>query len=79
MRAKTFLTLTFFILGVTLAQAKWHLVWSDEFNGNHLNDTEWVYDVGFTHNYEEQCYTDRRTENVRTESGHLVLYLGSKP
>ena len=74
MEAKAFSVLTFFLLGVTLAHAEWHLVWSDEFNGNHLNETEWVYDVGFTTNNEQQCYTANRTENVRVESGHLVLY-----
>lgn len=28
------------------ATANWQQVWSDEFNGNSLNENDWVYDTG---------------------------------
>ena len=71
MKAVVFFALALFAGG---ASAAWHQVWSDEFNGNHLDDNNWVYETGcgLTNN-EEQCYTSHRPQNVRVENGHLVI------
>jgi len=41
------------------AQEPWKLVWSDEFDGDRLDDTKWTYaaDCGGGGNDERQCYT----------------------
>jgi len=51
------------------------LVWSDEFNGNALDDAQWIYETGCDGwgNNEQQCYTEHRKENVRVEGGNLIL------
>jgi len=35
------------LFGVTkLTRAQWVLVWSDEFDGTHLKNSEWSFDIG---------------------------------
>jgi beta-glucanase (GH16 family) len=52
----------------------YHLAWSDEFNGNSLNTTNWNYDQGGTGwgNNELENYTNR-TQNVFVSAGHLII------
>lgn len=54
---------------------EWELVWSDEFEGETLDTTKWLYDVGNWGwgNNELQYYTDSRTENTRLEEGNLII------
>jgi beta-glucanase (GH16 family) len=55
-------------------EAKWELVWSDEFDYTGLPDaTKWDYEVGFVRNRELQYYTKARQENARVEDGNLVI------
>ncbi|MBN1407427.1 MAG: family 16 glycosylhydrolase [Calditrichaceae bacterium] len=59
-----------------MAGDKWELVWSDEFEGQGLPDTnKWAYDIGNWGwgNNEPQYYTEYRTENARQENGNLVI------
>jgi len=52
----------------------WDLVWSDEFEGEGLPDSEkWSYEVGSIRNNELQYYTESRVENARMEGGYLVI------
>ena len=53
----------------------WELVWSDEFDGENLDTSKWLYDVGNWGwgNNELQYYTDSRTENTRLEEGNLII------
>ena len=57
--------------------ADWHLIWQDEFNSNHLNESEWTFQVGTGDggwgNHELEYYTNNRHENTRVENGHLVI------
>lgn len=64
--------LTFFSL-VTV-NAKYHLVWRDEFQTNRLDRTKWymLQDCSGRGNSELQCYTNR-TQNVRVENGNLLI------
>ncbi len=52
------------------------LVWSDEFDGDEVDRTNWTYDIGGWGwgNGEAQYYTDR-PENARTQDGLLVIEL----
>ena len=52
------------------------LVWSDEFDGNEVDRSNWTYDIGGWGwgNGEAQYYTDR-PENARTQDGLLVIEL----
>lgn len=52
------------------------LVWSDEFDGDAIDLTNWTYDIGGWGwgNGEAQYYTDR-PENARTQNGLLVIEL----
>ena len=52
------------------------LVWSDEFDGDAIDLTNWTYDLGGGGwgNGEAQYYTDR-PENARTQNGLLVIEL----
>ena len=55
------------------APAGWTLVFSDEFDGNGAPDqAKWGYEIGYIRNKEAQYYTSRQ-ENVRAESGNLVI------
>ena len=49
------------------------LVFSDEFEtAGSLDPAKWAYEVGYIRNDEKQYYTSR-PENVRAESGHLMI------
>lgn len=48
------------------------MVWNDEFNGTALDVNKWQYETGLLRNQEAQYYTTR-PENVRLESGNLVI------
>jgi len=52
----------------------WELVWSDEFEGDTIDRSNWTYDIGGWGwgNGEAQYYTDR-PENARVENGLLVI------
>ncbi|WP_116995398.1 glycoside hydrolase family 16 protein [Desertimonas flava] len=52
------------------------LVWSDEFDGDTIDPTNWTFDIGAGGwgNGEAQYYTDR-PENARIENGALVIEL----
>ncbi len=54
--------------------AGWELVWSDEFDGDEVDLTNWTYDIGGWGwgNGEAQYYTDR-TDNARVENGMLTI------
>ena len=56
------------------AQPGWRLVWSDEFDGETLDETRWNREVDCWGggNEERQCYTARE-ENARVEDGLLIL------
>ncbi len=54
---------------------KWKVVWSDEFDGTHIDTTKWSFDVGNWGwgNNELQYYTNNKKENARVEDGHLII------
>ena len=55
------------------APAAWTLAFSDEFDGSGAPDSaKWGYELGYIRNREAQYYTSR-PENVRVESGNLVI------
>lgn len=53
---------------------EWKLIWSDEFDGNKLDNTKWSYQIGNGYNgwgnYEKQYYTD---DNVEVSDGTLKI------
>ena len=53
----------------------WNLVWSDEFDGEQLDEEKWTYDIGNWGwgNNELQYYTERDTDNARLENGNLII------
>lgn len=53
----------------------WDLVWSDEFSGEAVDTTNWLYDVGDWGwgNNELQYYTVNDEKNSRVEDGNLVI------
>lgn len=57
-----------------VAPEGYELVWSDEFDGDAVDRTNWTYDIGGWGwgNGEAQYYTDL-TENARVEDGMLVI------
>jgi beta-glucanase (GH16 family) len=58
-----------------LANAQnWQLVWSDEFDGTIINESNWTHEIGGNGwgNNELQYYTDRDT-NSYIENGYLVI------
>jgi beta-glucanase (GH16 family) len=63
-----------------LAQGKWRLVWSDEFNGNTLDQTKWGFDIGGSGwgNHELESYTSR-TESARVAHGKLIITARKEP
>ena len=64
------------ILTQNMDGENWQLVWSDEFDGQGLPDTnKWTFDIGDWGwgNNEPQYYTEFRTENARQEDGHLII------
>lgn len=63
-------------LPLNAADAKWRMVWSDEFDHDGAPDpAKWVFDVGGDGwgNKELQFYTANRPENARVENGHLII------
>ena len=52
---------------------KWKLDWSDEFQGDVLDKTKWIYDDGAPANNEAQYYTKDRRENLDLVNGKLVI------
>ncbi len=52
----------------------WELVWSDEFEGNELDQTKWKPEKSCWGggNQERQCYTGRK-QNIRVADGYLHL------
>lgn len=68
-------------LGELNSDAKYRLVWADEFKYEGLPDsTRWGYDLGDGcpnvcgwGNNEQQYYTQRRAENARVENGKLII------
>ncbi len=60
--------------GQTNESDQWSLVWSDEFNGDSINEDNWSFDIGGGGwgNKELEYYTDRK-DNVRTEDGNLII------
>jgi beta-glucanase (GH16 family) len=60
----------------TMDGNEWELVWSDEFNGSGLPDSnKWSYNIGNWGwgNNEPQYFTSNRTENARQENGNLII------
>ncbi|GAA5509071.1 glycoside hydrolase family 16 protein [Novipirellula caenicola] len=55
-------------------ESGWHLVWSDEFDGERLDYSKWGVEVNAFGggNEELQLYTDR-PENVRVVDGNLII------
>jgi licheninase len=54
----------------------WTQVWSDEFDGQGLPDSEkWYYETGGDGwgNQEQQYYTENDTSNARLEDGYLII------
>jgi len=71
-----FLNIFLFIIlfsGLVSAQ-NWQLVWSDEFDGTDINDSNWTHEIGGNGwgNNELQYYTDRDT-NSYLQNGYLVI------
>jgi beta-glucanase (GH16 family) len=57
----------------TPGAAGWTLVFADEFDApGSLDPAKWGYEIGYIRNDEKQSYTSR-SENVRAESGNLVI------
>ena len=62
------------VRGKSRPEPPWELVWSDEFDGDALDDTKWNINVWPPRkvNDEDQAYT-ARAENLRLEDGMLVI------
>lgn len=58
----------------TPAEPQWTMVWSDEFNGEHIDRAKWGYDADCWGggNDERQCYTTS-PKNSRIEDGKLII------
>ena len=63
------------VLEQTMDGEQWELVWSDEFDGDQVDESKWTYDLGDWGwgNNELQYYTVNRPENARIENGNLIL------
>jgi len=81
LRTGFLLLLSLTVLNVMSLQAQdWQLVWSDEFDGNSLDESKWSYQFGTGAseglsgwgNNELQYYTDRE-ENVFVQNGNLHI------
>lgn len=68
------LAFTLLLAPAAHAQAPWTLVWSDEFDGDRLDETKWTYaaDCGGGGNDERQCYVFS-LETVSVGGGVLKL------
>lgn len=52
----------------------WKLDWRDEFDGaGTVDETKWLYEVGFVRNHEPQYYTTNRVENCALKDGVLTI------
>lgn len=60
------------------AEKEYVLVWSDEFDGDALDESCWTYEEGGNANQEKQYYTGR-SENLRVENGELVIEARREP
>lgn len=63
------------ILTQNMEGEEWELVWSDEFDGEEVDESKWTYDLGNWGwgNNELQYYTENRVENARLEDGSLII------
>lgn len=52
------------------SDVEWKLIWSDEFEGDLLDETKWSYRLGGAYNDEEQYY---KKENVTVSDGTLKI------
>ncbi|MDA3892117.1 MAG: family 16 glycosylhydrolase [Salinivirgaceae bacterium] len=54
---------------------EWSIVWADEFDGETVDTSKWIFDVGDWGwgNFEDQYYTDNDPKNARIEDGKLVI------
>lgn len=54
---------------------KWNIIWSDEFDGEELDQNKWTYDIGNWGwgNQESQYYTVNDKNNARLENGNLII------
>lgn len=52
------------------SDVQWELVWSDEFDGDSLDERKWSYRLGGAYNDEEQYY---KKENVTVSDGTLKI------
>lgn len=52
------------------SDVQWELVWSDEFDGDSLDESKWSYRLGGAYNDEEQYY---KKENVSVSDGTLKI------
>lgn len=70
---KYFLIITFFYCA-TINSQSWNLVWSDEFNSNSINTSNWTFEYGNSGwgNNELECYT-RRADNAKVANGNLMI------
>jgi len=62
------------LFGLAFAQQNSQLVWSDEFNGNGLDQSKWGYETNCDGggNNELQCYTTQGN-NLKVADGHLTI------
>jgi len=74
MRSNRALGSVLVLAGAAATAAAQTVIWSEEFNGSAIDRSRWTFDAGGSGfgNQELQFYTTR-PENVRVESGHLVI------
>ena len=81
---KTIFTLILLSVCLALQCQTWDLVWSDEFDGNSLDDTKWTHDQGTGSaqglwgwgNGELQYYQE---ENASVANGELTIEAKEEP
>ena len=77
---RTYLLLSLIAVSTNIFGQQYNLVWSDEFDGNSLDLTNWTYDIGTGSqfglngwgNNESQYYTNS-TNNVSVDNGMLTI------
>jgi beta-glucanase (GH16 family) len=69
-----FILIAVLMFGSICFAQQWQLVWSDEFDGNAVNDSNWTHEIGGNGwgNNELQYYTDRDI-NSYVSNGYLVI------